>query len=286
MKIIITVLIILFASSLIANDLRRGDRCWGEKVYFYIIQGEIDQQRTAYDSGYENTEAIRFTTSDNNLLGGLLLKGKVCDQKEQKFMLIALGNAMRIDDYYKKFLPLTNLGIDVYIFDYRGFGRSDGEAILSDQVLDFRELYSFLHQKYSKAYIYGLSHGGVIALNALQEIVTTNDALILDSMPSTVPWTICWTDEYSPIRLLNAIKSPILIISGGKDKEVPFKEQEKFIRKAINKNKKVTLAYSKEVGHPFSKYDDLNDHFRIHKIKEFLIKLDSEIKHCGDMNEK
>ena len=68
-------------------------------------------------------EDIYFSTSDGMILHGWFLKTKI-DSKDT--ILFLHGNAENISTHVNNILWLVNNGYDVFAFDYRGFGKSEG----------------------------------------------------------------------------------------------------------------------------------------------------------------
>lgn len=81
------------------------------------------------------------------------------------YLLIAQGNAILADQILSSFAQFANAGLDVYIFDYRGYGRSGGKRWLKAIVSDYREIIESLNSlEYSAHRFYAMSFGASLFL--------------------------------------------------------------------------------------------------------------------------
>jgi alpha/beta superfamily hydrolase len=58
---------------------------------------------------------------------------------------VAPGNAMLADQIMGELQFFRDLGLDVYIFDYRGYGLSQGKSRLAALISDYREIIPWLN---------------------------------------------------------------------------------------------------------------------------------------------
>jgi hypothetical protein len=117
---------------------------------------------------------------------------------------------MLADQIVTDYLPFTSAGYDVYIFDYRGYGRSDGKARLKAILSDYSEIIAHLDSSaYSNRLFYGLSFGGMVILDALKDDAGDN-RMVIDSTPSRFSDYGCPV-EHDPLENLPENSSNILI---------------------------------------------------------------------------
>lgn len=152
------------------------------------------------------------------------------------------GNASRYS-YYAK--PLIKEGFDVFIVDWRGYGKSGGHPdhmnVLEDSRLALNYFLSRSDEKKPKKIIWGLSLGGQVAIRLAREFPDRFDALVTEG--SVCSFEQAATDYYHkvfkiPVRLFGKkgysaekdIKKidhlPKLIIHSTEDKEISFKNAE------------------------------------------------------------
>ena len=95
-------------------------------------------------------ERLSFTTRDGRELGGYKLRA----DDPQGYLLVAQGNAMLADQIMGVLAFFRDSGLDVYVYDYRGYGLSEGKSRLKAIVSDYREIVAALNaQGYRRRYL-------------------------------------------------------------------------------------------------------------------------------------
>jgi pimeloyl-ACP methyl ester carboxylesterase len=146
-------------------------------------------------------------------LGGYRLRAAA----PKGYLLVAQGNAMLADQIMGELQSFRDRGFDVYVYDYRGYGLSEGRSRLTAIISDYREIIANLNaQPYHRHALYGMSMGGVILLNAVGESGDYS-SLVIDSSPSRISPLGC-PEQYDPINHLPADSSRLEIIAGGRDR--------------------------------------------------------------------
>ena len=110
-------------------------------------------------------EDIYFTTSDNKKLNGWFIPAE-----DAKFtVILAHGNAGNISHRLEKLLIFNKLGVNVFIFDYRGYGKSQGVpneiGIYNDMDAAYEYLTKTRNVPPDEIILYGESIGGAPAIN-------------------------------------------------------------------------------------------------------------------------
>lgn len=114
-----------------------------EKIIFH--PQKLDKN---YNFAFENEfEELNFKTKDGVSLNGLLFKAK-----ESKGLVFYLhGNAGSLKNWGQISDLYTNLDYDIFILDYRGFGKSEGEIKSENQLFEDNQLvYEKLKERYSE----------------------------------------------------------------------------------------------------------------------------------------
>lgn len=176
-------------------------------------------------------EDIYFTTSDGVRLNGWWIPAK----NPRATLLFCHGNAGNIGDRLELIGLFNEMGSDVFIFDYRGFGKSKGFANEQGTYLDASAAYNFLRQAKGvpedKVILFGKSLGGNIAIDLATRIKAA--VLISDSaFTSTVaigreiypylPVKLFLTQKYDVLSKIGMVKLPKLIIHSKEDEIIPF----------------------------------------------------------------
>jgi len=186
---------------------------------------------------YEDLEII---TEDNIRLHGWYIPSRLA----QSSILICHGNAGNISHRLETIAMFHALNCNVLIFDYRGYGQSDGTPSENGTYLDAKAAFSLLHQKNKddscRLFIFGRSLGSGIA--AWLASNTKPDGVILESSFTTLPELGQQVYPFLPVKLLSRIiypvseylpqiTAPILFIHS-KDDEIipPAHGQENFTR--------------------------------------------------------
>ncbi len=167
--------------------------------------------------GLAGIEAVSFDTEDGRRLRGYKLNA---NGDLRAYILIGLGNAMLADHVMGEFQFLRDAGFDVYAFDYRGYGLSEGKSRFAALRTDFIALIQHLNTKgYDQNFVYGMSFGGILTMNALGAEVEI-DAALIDSTPSRVSGYGC-PRAFDPAENLPERAEHLGFIFGGQDRVLP-----------------------------------------------------------------
>ncbi len=180
---------------------------------------------------------------------------------------MAQGNATLVDQIAHKMQTFRRLGVDVYLYDYRGYGLSDGKSRLHAIIEDYREITARLNaQPYRRRLLYGMSMGGVILMNAVAASGEYT-ALVVDSSPSRIARYGC-PKRYDPVRHLPPDSSRILVIGGERDRVVPIAQVEELMRVAQSRGARV-LRHP-DLAHPFMDASAELHQSRFQAVADFL----------------
>ncbi len=129
-----------------------------EKLIFFPQQLNKDYQ---FSFGQDFDE-LNFKTADNKLLNGLLFKA----ENTKGLIFYLHGNAGSLSSWGNVARIYTELNYDVFILDYRGYGKSEGKINSQQQLFDDNEMiYKELKKGYNEEeiIILGYSIGTGIA---------------------------------------------------------------------------------------------------------------------------
>jgi alpha-beta hydrolase superfamily lysophospholipase len=215
-----------------------------EPLAFWLFRraaGSADAGRVA---GIRDIERITFATRDGRQLGGY----KLGSAAPSGYLLVAQGNAMLADQIARELQYFRDLGFDVYLYDYRGYGQSGGKSRLAAIVADYREIVAGLNARpYRRRLLYGMSLGGIILLNAVGASGEYS-ALVVDSSPSRIASYGC-PESYDPVKQLPADSSRIMILGGERDRVVRMADMQELMRVAQSRGAQVLRQ--PELAHPF-----------------------------------
>lgn len=235
-----------------------------EPFMFWLWQstaGSPEPKRVAQTT---RVEQIRFKTRDAIELGGY----KLSATNPRGYLLVAQGNAMLADQLVDDLQNFRDLGLDVYIFDYRGYGMSKGKSRLVAITADYAEIISHLNtQTYAKRFLYGISMGGIILLNAVGQS-DNYTRLVVDSSPGRISGFGC-PERYDPVGHLPKDSSHVLIISGAQDGVVTPSQMDELIRVAESRGARVLR--DKEFAHPYQDASAATHRRRQNEVATFLL---------------
>src|SRR3954468_19313439 len=174
---------------------------------------------------------LRFATEDGERLHAWWVPAAV---PSAGHVLLCHGNAGNIADRVPHAALLSAAGLDVLLFDYRGYGRSRGRPSEHGTHRDARAALGTLHQQpgvdASRVLYPGESPGGAVALALALERPPAG--LILQSAFTSVrdlarlhypliPRVLV-PDAYPSLRRTRELRAPLLVLHGADDRIVPL----------------------------------------------------------------
>jgi len=206
---------------------------WMERSSIYYPSREVEYTPGDIDLAFED---IYFTASDGVRLNGWFIPA----EEPRGTVMICHGNAGNIGHRLDKIRIFNDLGLNIFIFDYRGYGRSAGSPSEKGTYLDAAAAYDYVISRddvdKEKLVLYGKSLGGAIAVDLAAKAEAR--ALISNSaFTSTVdmargiypflPVRHFVSMKYDTISKIGQIEMPKLIIHSSQDEIVPFSHGEK-----------------------------------------------------------
>ncbi|MGF1760771.1 lysophospholipase [Photobacterium sagamiensis] len=253
MRRLLTLLIfsVLITGCVTANE-RESPVCGviKERFMFWLWSSSAPEPDESRVNAIEHVENIEFTTSDNKKLNGYvyLAHNRLKDEEQAKgYILMALGNAMISDQMIGYLSSFAEKGYDVYIYDYRGYGSSEGKRRINAIIEDYKEIIVFLNNRYDRHLLYGISLGGAVIMNAIGSGVQF-DRAVIDSSPSRFSPFGC-PEQFDPINNLPEDSKNILVITGQLDRVLKPELTSELRIAAGNRNARVFDG--NEYDHPF-----------------------------------
>ena len=239
-----------------------------EPFVFWLWSSAAGEASAARLAQVANVEDIAIASSDGRILRGYKLKATHAQAGKdlpRGYLLVVQGNAMLADQIITHFDQFARLGYDVYIFDYRGYGRSEGKRRLKAILNDYRQIIQQLDsQSYQRRAFYGMSFGGVVLLDALQH-QTGNMSVVIDSTPSRLSDYGC-PATHDPVNNLPRDTGNTLVIAGTKDQVVKPGTSRELLELAEDRG--ATVLRDPAWGHPFM---DNHTQQRLEAVRQFLL---------------
>ena len=209
-------------------------------------------------------EDVFFKASDGVALNGWFFPAAFNSARRQLALLVCHGNAGNISHRLQLCEALLQTGVNVFLFDYRGYGRSEGRPGEEGTYCDAQAAHHWLVQKGiagRNIIVFGESLGGGIASElALREacgglVLQNTFSCLGDLGPELFPWLpVRWisTLKYETCARLPRLKIPVLVMHSRGDRLVGFHHAEKNFALA-NQPK---LFWELKGGHNDAVFDD------------------------------
>jgi hypothetical protein len=211
-----------------------------ENFFIFFPQSHFDFKPEEFRLQYK--EAF-FDTEDGERLHGWLFLGAA----GSPVIVHSHGNAGNISHRLDLVQPFLRRGLSVFLFDYRGFGKSSGRPSEPGLYKDGLAAWSYLVEKEriapERIMLHGHSIGAAIAIEvALQKKVR---GLVIESaFTSTkdMAKTMALFDLFSPVfpahynnlEKIPRVSVPKLVIHGERDEIVPFAMGQKLFEAATD----------------------------------------------------
>lgn len=177
-------------------------------------------------------EDVYFPAVDGIMLNGWYIP---CDSARAA-ILFCHGNAGNISHRLDSIRLFNSLRLDVFIFDYRGFGRSPGKSGEKGTYNDADAAWTYLTETRNidpeRIVVFGRSLGGAVASNLAYErpvgglIVESSFTSVVD-LASEIYWflpvRLLSRFNYNTLEKIKDIKCPKMIIHSVNDEMISFK---------------------------------------------------------------
>ncbi len=252
-KEIILAITLIILSAVNADAIERESTICGfikERFLFWVWSSAAPDPDPSRLEGIPNIVPTEFMTSDNRKLSGY--KYLSHNESEEKvkpkgYVLMALGNAMLADRIIRDLEKFAAHNYDVYIYDYRGYGNSEGKRRINAIIEDYKEIAAHLNTMYDRKFLYGTSLGGAVMMNVVGSGVEF-DAAVIDSSPSRFSPHGC-PERIDPVKHLPDDSHNLLVITGDVD-QVLGPEMTTELREEAKLRGAVTIA-GRNFAHPF-----------------------------------
>lgn len=209
-----------------------------ENFFVFYPQASLDSVPADWSLTYDD---VYFDTEDGERLHGWFFPSK----KDAPVILFCHGNAGNISHRLDNIKLLTEQNMQVFIFDYRGYGKSSGKPYETGLYKDGLAAYDFLANQRNvspeRLILFGRSLGAAISIEiALKRNVS---AIILESaftssrgMAKTLflfkIFAPLLPPHYNNLEKIGRITVPKLIVHGEDDDIVPFSMGKEIYRTA------------------------------------------------------
>ena len=225
---------LLLVLGILAVALLIGLRRLEHKMLYYPMKFPAGDWDTAWFPGM--LEDCAFTAGDGVSLHGWFVRRHSEVPEEAPYTLLFFhGNAGNITHRLENVAYLIQSGIQVFIFDYRGYGKSRGrpheDGLYRDALAAYDYVVSRPEVDAEKIVLFGRSLGGAVAVQLATQRAC--DKLILEStltsatemagmLFSGLPVKMLVRSRFDSLGAIAALQMPILVIHGTEDEVIPF----------------------------------------------------------------
>lgn len=170
---------------------------------------------------------------------------------EKNVVLYNHGNRDHLQFYWDRVELFYKMGFNVFIYDYQGYGMSEGEPTEEAIYSDANVAYYYLQSKGfhdTLITVYGFSLGGAPATNLAAKTFTPRRLILESTFASAsaltqsgtlldLPGTFVMKGEYTTAEKIKRITSPVLILHGVDDKFIDMEKNGKVIYNNANEPK-------------------------------------------------
>ncbi len=256
---------------------------FGERAYHYALFAPWKYPVGNYHGDLGSSgrfEDVFFEAVDGKKLHGWFFQGT-----EQKVIIVNHGKTGNITDLERLMFLLLDTGASVFIYDYRGFGRSEGAPSLKVICEDGLKAYQWLVELKQFApkdiVAYGESLGGIVACHLAEQ--TEVGGLILQSAFSSLR-TISienmsvlkyFPDALFPIYGKNSatvgkFNKPVLMLHGALDQDIVVRHSHDLLAASATADKEFVIL-------PNTLHDEIDEkdsELFVRTVKAFLAHLD------------
>lgn len=196
-----------------------------EKIIFFPQKLE----KTYQFQFNEKNEEQNIKTTDGTVLNGLLFKA----DSTKGLIFYLHGNAGSLRSWGGVAKTYTDLNYDIFILDYRGYGKSEGKIHGQEQLFeDIQNVYSELKKQYTEDKIFVLGYS--IGTGLASKIASTNNPKLLilqapyysltDMMKHTYPIipTFILKYKFETNKYLKDCQMPVVIFHGNQDRVIYY----------------------------------------------------------------
>jgi uncharacterized protein len=225
-------------------------------------------------------KSVSFKAPDGMRLSGWFIPA----ESPRGVLIFCHGNAGNISHRLESIYIFHGLQLSIFIFDYRGYGTSEGMPSEEGSYLDAQGAWNYLIEQEGldpfDIIIFGRSLGGAVASWLARE--HTPKALIVESAFTSasdlageiylcLPAKLLCKYKYDTLAAIREVQCPVLIVHSQEDRIVPFRHAHKLFDAADDPKAFLEISGSHNEGFITSSSIYLNG------LKDFLDKVDSNI---------
>jgi pimeloyl-ACP methyl ester carboxylesterase len=221
---------------------------WVESRMIYYPTRPLEALPSGRGWAYEDVE---LRTSDGVRIHGWFVPAP---ERAGPTLLLLHGNAGNISHRFEKLAILRDIGVDVLIIDYRGYGKSEGKPSERGLYRDAEAAYDYLTRQRGldpdRVWLYGESLGSAVAVElaarrkvggVILEAAFTSIGDVGQAMCPFLPMRWVLGQRFHSLGRIAKIQAPILLLHSRDDEYFPLSHAERLARAAGGRARLVTL---------------------------------------------
>ncbi|MDP8208779.1 MAG: alpha/beta hydrolase [Candidatus Electryonea clarkiae] len=221
---------------------------------FLFNSEELDEYSLPGNTIPESLIEEVMLDSDGNTLHGFWVGSN--GDRSGLTILYCHGNKHNIDHYWDRVMFLHDFGVNLFIYDYRGFGKSDGESsedgLYSDGTAALDYVLSRNEVTADSLIVYGFSLGNVVSIYLTAEkidplclfaeaLFAAATSLTQGSSIIDVPHRWLTEGEFNNAERIKNIHVPFMIFHGDEDDFVRYRDNGKIVYENAPEPKRLVL---------------------------------------------
>lgn len=217
-------------------------------MIFFPLRG-MDATPTDWGMAYED---VSLESADGIELHGWYIPAA----KAGRVVLFLHGNAGNISHRGESIAIFRRLGLDVFIFDYRGYGASEGKpseaGLYQDAAAAWRYLVETRGVSPGNIVVFGRSLGGAVAAQLASRVQPQAGGLVLESTLSSardfakaafplLSHVLVVRYQFDSVARLAQVHCPVLVLHSPTDEIMPYRLGEKLYQSAHEPKRFVAL---------------------------------------------
>ena len=230
-----TVSLVIAASALLIYIAACGLMYFAQSHFIFETSYVVDKKPSDFGAKFEDVKFGSFANPQPILSGWWLPAAHTTPHT----LLYLHGNATTISGNAERAVGFQKLGMNVFLFDYRGFGNSlhefpNEQRVYEDADTAWTYLTQERHLKPADIVIFGSSLGGAVAAELARRhpdaaglilesaFTSIEDISRLNHRFTIIPFGLLLHERFDAASKLKQVHMPLLVIQGDADHEVPL----------------------------------------------------------------
>lgn len=219
---------------------------------------------------------VSFSSGGNTLYGFWVKSG---GERPGITILYCHGNKHNIDEYWDRVMLFHEIGVNVFVFDYRSFGKSTGECsekgLYEDGIAALNYVKTRPEYNADSLILYGYSLGNVVSIYLASQVINPRrlfseapfasaNSLTQGALDIDIPPRWLTDGEFNNVKKIKNIHTPLLLLHGEDDDFVRYRDNGKLVYEAAPQPKELVLI-------PGANHTDIPSVYGIEKYKLKLL---------------